>query len=244
MPTRYVGLDLAAQDRRTGLAVLREEDPASGALVLEEAATGADDALIAQRVRGAGKVGVDVPVGWPRGFVELLAAQATGTLSPPGSTGDEWRRGLAMRETDRAVHARTGLTPLSVSTDRIAHPALRWSGIEARLREEGIDVARDGNGRICEVYPAAALRRWGLPHRGYKGTGGRAARRGLVEALGGRFPGLDWAGRDAACVEEDDVLDAVIAALMAREVARGRAVPPPDPLRETALVEGWIWLPA
>ena len=136
MPTRYVGLDLAAQDRRTGLAVLREEDPASGALVLEEARTGVDDALIAQRVRGAGKVGVDVPVGWPRRFVELLAAQATGTLAPPGSTGDEWRRGLAMRETDRAVHARTGLTPLSVSTDRIAHPALRWAGIEARLREE------------------------------------------------------------------------------------------------------------
>ena len=136
-----------------------------------------------------------------------------------------------MRETDRAVHARTGLTPLSVSTDRIAHPALRWAGIEARLREEGIDVARDGNGRICEVYPAAALRRWGLPHRGYKGTGGRAARRGLVEALGGRFPGLEWAGHDAACVEVDDVLDAVIAALMAGEVARGRAVPPPDPLR-------------
>ena len=45
-------------------------------------------------------------------------------------------------------------------------------------------------------------------------------------------------------MEEDDVLDAVIATLMAREVARGRAVPPPDPLRETALVEGWIWLPA
>lgn len=244
MPTRFVGLDLAAQDRRTGLAVLREPDPASGALVLEEARTGADDVFIADRVRGAEKVGVDVPVGWPRGFVELLAAQAAGTLSPPGSTGDEWRRGLAMRETDRAVHARTGLTPLSVSTDRIAHPALRWAGIEARLREEGIDVARDGTGRICEVYPAAALRRWGLPHRGYKGTGGRAARRGLVEALGERFPLLDWAGHDAACVEVDDVLDAVIAALMAREVARGRAVPPPDPLREAALVEGWIWLPA
>lgn len=68
-----------------------------------------------------------------------------------------------MRHTDRAVHERTGLTPLSVATDRIAHPALRWAGIEARLREQGIDTARDGSGLICEVYPAAALRLWHLP---------------------------------------------------------------------------------
>jgi len=243
MTTRFVGLDLAAQDRRTGLAVLRETGGDEGVLLLEEARTGADDGTIADRMRGAVKVGVDVPLGWPSRFVELLAAHASGTLAPPDSTGGAWRRGLAMRETDRAVHTRTGLTPLSVSTDRIAHPALRWAGIEARLREEGMDVARDGSGRISEVYPAAALRLWGLQHRGYKGVDARAARRGLVGALGARFPHLVWAGLDAVCVEEDDVLDAVIAALLAREVSRGHAVPPPDHLQEHALTEGWIWLP-
>ena len=237
----YVGIDLAAQPRRTGVAVLRETGEG---VLLEHVGVGADDDALLDHLQGAAKIGVDVPLGCPKPFVDLLTAHAAGTMTAPASTGGDWRRGLALRATDLEVHRRTGLTPLSVATDRIAHPALRWAGIEARLREEGIDVARDGAGRICEVYPAATLRRWGLPHRGYKGTGGRAARRGLVEALGGRFPGLDWAGHDAACVEEDDVLDAVIATLMAREVARGRAVPPPDPLREIALVEGWIWLPA
>lgn len=241
MATRFLGLDLAAQDRRTGLAVLCEQD--QGALILDEARTGVDDGLIAEQVRRAEKVGVDVPLGWPRRFVELLAAHAQGVLEPPASTGDEWRRSMAMRETDRDVHARTGVMPLSVSTDRIAHPALRWAGIEARLRDEGVPAARDGSGRICEVYPAATLRLWGLPHRGYKGVDARAARRGIVDALGRRFPRLRWNGHDTACVEADDALDAVIAALMAREVSRGRAAPAPAPLRESALSEGWIWLP-
>ena len=241
MPTRFLGLDLSAQDRRTGLAVLCEQE--EGELVFDEARTGVDDSLIAERVRRAAKVGVDVPLGWPRRFVELLAAHATGVLDPPASTGDEWRRSMAMRETDRAVHARTGVMPLSVSTDRIAHPALRWAGIEARLRAEGVRAARDGSGRICEVYPAATLRLWGLPHRGYKGAESRDARRGIIDALGRRFPRLRWNGLDSACEEADDVLDAVIAALMAREASQGRAVPAPDSLRESALSEGWIWLP-
>jgi predicted nuclease with RNAse H fold len=148
--TVFVGIDLAADPRRTGLAVLHEDDRC----VVQQVCVGAEDDALVQAVRSAGKAGVDVPFGWPEPFVELLAAHAAGVLPAPGSTGPDWRRDLAMRTTDRAVHRRTGLTPLSVSTDRIAYPALRWAGLEARLRELGIDVSRDGSGTVCEVYPA------------------------------------------------------------------------------------------
>lgn len=236
----FVGVDLAAQPRRTGLAVLREAD---GSVVVEVARSGAEDDDLLAVIPGSAKTGVDVPLGWPDRFVDLVTAHAAGTLCPPDSTGDAWRRDLAMRATDLSVHQRTGLTPLSVSTDRIAHPALRWAGIEARLRASGLDVSRDGSGTICEVYPAAALRAWSLPHRGYKGTKNAAPRSELVAALSRTIPALDWNGHRELCTADDDALDAVLAALIAREVAQGRAEPPPQELREVARREGWIWVP-
>ena len=273
MSGRYAGIDLAAQARHTALAVLREtgggsdadsadddsidadgpehesrgdgaaDADSSGGLLLERVVAGAEDSDLLALAPEVRKIGVDVPVGWPRPFVELLTAQAAGTLPAPASTGREWRRGLAMRATDLAVHERTGLTPLSVATDRIAHPALRWAGIEARLRDQGIDASRDGSGLICEVYPAAALRAWQLPSRGYKGVKNAAARRALVDALAAQLPALDWNGHQDLCAREDDALDAVLAALVAREVDQGRAVPPPPHLRELSRQEGWIWVP-
>ncbi|MDN5899501.1 MAG: DUF429 domain-containing protein, partial [Brachybacterium sp.] len=172
-----------------------------------------------------------------------LAAHAVLEQSAPESTGDDWRRGLAMRATDLEVRRRTGLTPLSVATDRIAHPALRWAGIEAGLRDRGLDVMRDGSGTICEVYPAAALQTWGLTHRGYKGVKNQAPRAALVASLSERLPWLDWNGHRALCSREDDALDAVIAALVAREVDHGRAFPPCGEDLALARQEGWIWLP-
>ena len=240
MSARFVGIDLAAQARGTGVAVLAED---LEGVRIERAVRGAEDEHLLEVLEGALKVGVDVPLGWPRGFVELLGAHAAGELPAPESTGGAWRRGLAMRATDLAVHERTGLTPLSVSTDRIAHPALRWAGIEARLRVLGVDVSRDGSGVLCEVYPAAALRQWGLPHRGYKGARHAAARAALLTALEEALPWLDWNGHRAVCETHDNALDAVLAALVAREVEAGRAVGPSSRERELALQEGWIWLP-
>lgn len=235
----FVGIDMAAESRRTGLAVLGGDDGGTVELVR----LGADDDLLVESVHGAEKAGVDVPLGWPQPFVELVAAHAAGVLPAPASTDIHWRRTLAMRATDLHVRARTGLTPLSVSTDRIAYPALRWAGIEARLRGDGLEAARDGSGVVCEVYPAAALRCWSLTHRGYKGEKNAAARTVLVDALSVVFPTLRWNGFRALCVEDDNALDAVLAALVAREVVRGRCGPPPAHLRELAGREGWIWLP-
>lgn len=236
---KFVGVDLAADPRRTGLAVINGD----GRCMIEQLSVGAEDSHIIRAVRSAQRVGVDVPLGWPEKFIDLLTAHAAGALRAPDSTGPEWRRGLAMRATDLAVHWRTGLTPLSVSTDRIAHPALRWAGIEARLRDLGVETARDGSGVICEVYPAAALHCWSLPHRGYKSAKNAGPRAELVELLRQRWTWLDWNGQEALCVADDNALDAVLAAVIAREIEFHRCVAPPAEFRGTARREGWIWLP-
>lgn len=149
-----------------------------------------------------------------------------------------------MRKTDLEVHRRTGLVPLSVVADRIAHAAIRWAGIEARLKEAGVNAARDGSGVICEVYPAAALKRWSMPFRGYKRRENAQARHELVMTLSDAFRWLDWADHKETCSRDDNALDAVLAALIARQVAGGACEGPPDELLETVRTEGWIWLPA
>lgn len=241
MTAVYAGIDLAADQARTALAVLREDEP-GGRVVVASAVLGVSDDDLVAAVAEATKVGVDVPVGWPEPFVDFLRGHADGAVSAPESTGADWRRRMVMRRTDLLVRERFGLVPLSVAADRIAYPALRWAGIEARLRDLGVDTARDGSGRVAEVYPAAALRAWGLTHRGYK----RAAteeRERLIETLATRHSWLDWAGHREACIASDDVLDAVVAAMVAREVAQGRTVAPTERERPLALREGWIHVP-
>lgn len=84
MSARFVGIDLAAQARGTGVAVLAED---LEGVRIERAVRGAEDEHLLEVLEGALKVGVDVPLGWPRGFVELLRAHAAGELSAPESTG-------------------------------------------------------------------------------------------------------------------------------------------------------------
>lgn len=235
----YAGIDLAADPRRTGVAVISSGSP----IRVESVIVGADDDDVLHVIDSAEKAGVDVPVGWPDPFVQLISDHAEHGLTVPSSTGPDWRRNLAMRTTDIKVRERTGRVPLSVSTDRIAYPALRWAGIEARLRAEGVDAARDGSGRVCEVYPAAALSCWTLPSRGYKGTGSEHRRTEIVDRLSVLFPELSWNGHDQECIHDDNALDAVVSALMARAVATGKAVGPPEGISEIVRREGWIWLP-
>lgn len=236
----FVGIDMAAEARRTGVAVLRD---GGGTCSLDDVRIGADDDVLVSAVERADRTGVDVPLGWPAPFAELISAHASNSLSVPESTGSDWRRGLALRAMDLHVWRRTGLKPLSVSTDRIAYPALRWAGLEARLRDSGVDVSRDGSGAIVEVYPAAALRCWSLPHRGYKGRKNSEVRESLMTELTGMIPWLDWNGHQELCVADDNAIDAVLAALVAREAFCGFCEPPPESARNQVRQEGWIWVP-
>ncbi|MEV1178857.1 hypothetical protein [Nonomuraea sp. NPDC049784] len=60
----------------------------------------------------------------------------------PRVSGRAWRRDLALRVTDQVVHQQTGLTPLSVSADRIGHATMRCAAPLAELARRGRPVDR------------------------------------------------------------------------------------------------------
>lgn len=232
MTVLIAGVDLASQAAQTGLAVLSAD---SSALRVEQLEVGAHDNSIIEAIQQSVKTGVDVPLGWPDRFVDLVSSHHAGG---PQQCAD-WRTEAVLRLTDRVLKDDFGLRPLSVSTDRIAYPALRWSGIEAQLQLMGIDTARDGSGRICEVYPAGFLFQHGLKHRAYKGAAGAQARKKILGSLR-----LVMSDEHAdLCVADDNALDAVLAAVSAHAVVTCKAYGPPEEHRQTALREGWIWMP-
>ena len=97
---------------------------------------------------------------------------------------------------------------------------------------------------MVEVYPAASLKCWGLPHTRYKGDGHRAGREALLGQILAAAPWLDLGPHAALCARSDDALDAVVAALSARAAALGRTLPPQEGLElQLARTEGWIALP-
>lgn len=223
-----VGVDLASAAEKTALAILRWTAGRATLIDLRLGVTDAD--LLAIE---ADAIGIDAPFGWPSAFCAVLA----GTRSPePWTT--PWRDALRFRATDHAVRALCGRWPLSVSTDLIGVPALRCHGLLTRM---GV-VDRSGDGRVFEVYPAAALQRWDLPTSSYKKreTGPREA---LIAALKTRAPWLDWGGFEAVAVRSHDALDAVVAALNTRAAAVGLTLRPPADALAAARSEGWIAVP-
>ena len=219
-----VGVDLAAADQRTAIAAI-EWSP-SGAEV-RDLAVGVGDDRIVEAFATADKVGLDCPVGWPVPFVDLIAGRAPA----PVDTGVRWRHSLAWRTTDDVVWKDVGILPLSVSADRIAHAAFRCAGILAR-----VDEPLDGSGVLAEVYPAAALRRWGIPVKGIKDPGV------IVDALVEKR-WLRLGVHEDLMRRSRDATDAVVAALVARAAAVGKGTRP-GPEHETVVrSEGWIVLP-
>jgi predicted nuclease with RNAse H fold len=232
-------VDLAAQDKKTGLAVLRWRP---GAVVLAHVQVQASNEDVMERGGPAQMVGIDCPLGWPRPFTDLLLAQRGGTVEPFAGRSVEARRSLAYRRTDFDVHARTGRWPLSVSADLIGYPAMRAAGLLAALAGSGKTLRRSGvHSSVAEVYPAAALSGWGLKSRGYKAD--REVRAALIRQLLDAAPWLDLSVGMALCHASDDAFDAVVAALVAGAVVLGRTSGPPEADVELADEEGWIHLP-
>lgn len=240
---RTVGVDLSAEARGTGIAVI---DWDTGGGRLNEVRVGADDAVVLAAFDNADRAAIDCPLGWPEPFIDFLIAHRAGRApAPTGQSGLEWRRELSRRATDLHVAETVpGCVPLAVSADRIAAVAMRAAGLLAALADAGRPVDRSGVGLLVEVYPAAALRIWGLTSRSYKGTSNQAALGLLVDELRTALPDLDWSGHDTVCRQSDDALDAVVCALIARAVHLGLTAGPPDHLSIRAAREGWIHLPS
>jgi predicted RNase H-like nuclease len=104
-------------------------------------------------------------------------------------------------------------------------------------------VDRAGGGHVVEVYPAAALSRWQLPHKGYKGAGKQTTLGRLVDELLSALPGLRLGDAEAICRRSDDALDSVVCALVARAASLGLVEPVPAERAARASSEGWIALP-
>lgn len=173
---RTLGIDLAAQPRKT--AVCEVDWREDGSVQVGSPAVGLDDPALLAAIHTANAVRIDAPFGWPRAFLEHLPRYASDGLWPPKPEGDprEWIDGLRYRETDRFVRTwakeQLGfrLSPLSVSSDRIAYCAWRCAGLlHQHAQRMGTEVDRLGdNNKVFEVYPSAALAAWGLDYKGYK----------------------------------------------------------------------------
>lgn len=267
------GIDLASKPRNTAVCAIAWYDGrAEVRSLLRSRSNGSDlhDKLLSTAARGLSpieglddgwgpvgrptKVAIDAPFGWPQPFAEAIAAHQAGRPWP--ELLDNPRDPFERRETNRFVRECTGKVPLSVSTDRIAYPAMRCAVILGDLSHhvEPELLARDGSGLVAEAYPDAALRCWlpdiwaAAPKDSYKGNSpSAAARRQLVvktllKALGFGF--VISGESIEACHRSDDCLDALVCALVARAVARGQTMlPTTAKRRELALIEGWIHLP-
>ncbi len=131
-----------------------------------------------------------------------------------GTNREGWPAGtdvttLRYRVTDLRVAARR--RPLSVSSDLIGVTAMRCVSILDRL---GATVDRSGlSGPAIEIYPAAALNRWGLTSTGYKGRARSEVRKRLVADLCEGLAGTCEVDEAAAglCEASDDALDSLVA---------------------------------
>ncbi|GAA3847263.1 DUF429 domain-containing protein [Streptomyces coacervatus] len=246
-----VGVDLAASARRT--AVCRVVWGAEGALAAEFVVPEGDEGLLAL-VRAADKTGLDCPLGWPSSFVATVLAHHQGLRLPPPARFEartDGRPGLdpmRYRLTDDLTWKATSMRPpLSVSTDLLGVVALRAARLLDTLAAAGTPVPRDGSGQVAEVYPAAALRLWGIrPARSYKNATAeaRAVREHILQAV---EAGLALAVPEpvrSTCADSHDHLDALVCALVARAVLVGDTRWPGTPAeRMAARQEGWIHLP-
>ncbi|MBK8476684.1 MAG: DUF429 domain-containing protein [Opitutaceae bacterium] len=226
-----LGIDLASMPKDTAACLIHWE---RGLPVAEAPRLGCTDADLDALIRTADVIGIDAPFGWPEVFRAAVAHWTATTWTDNANL----RTHLRLRLTDRRVHEQLALTPLSVSTDRIALPAMRAMAL---LRRHGVTDC-SGDGRFFEVYPAGSLKAWGLPNRGYKGTGPAERRRrtATLRQLRAAHPTLALPPAYAA---SDHGLDALIAALTVRCCATGLTTRPTAAEHPTAAREGWIQVP-
>ena len=242
-PSTRLGIDLASQPEHTAICSVRWDQ---GRATVEGVRCDVDDDDLVAAIAAADKVGIDVPFGWPDAFVKAVAAYSqTGRWPTTRIERSKTNKPLYFRATDHFIYEQTRRWPLSVSSDRIAIPAIRAAALFTRLADEGQAVARDGAGKVVEVYPAAALRAWQFEPTKYKRKENRDARCKLLADIRCRTERwLDLRDDDhRLCEDSDDALDALVAALIARAAAVGQCEPIPDNLSAVAKREGWISLP-
>ena len=233
-----LGIDLAAQPAGTAACLLRWSRATAEAVTLARDLD--NDALTGLRQQ-TGVVAIDAPFAWPEGLSSALSAWSAERRWPEVTPQQ-----LRYRVTDLEVQRRTGIWPLSPSADRIGVCAWRCAAL---LSAWGVRDLAGGDDTV-EAYPAAALRCWGLPSRGYKARSPQAASRSAgtrAEIITALRQQCDWLHLTpthwAACQDSHDLLDALICALVARAADIGAVASPTADQAGAAAREGWITLP-
>lgn len=236
-----VGIDLAAKSARTALATIKWSDATA---TLQHLTDDTSDEDIVQAMTVADKTGIDCPLGWPEPFIDFVVAHRANRITPRASDeGPNWRQQLVMRRTDLVVQELLQLTPLSVAADKIAHVALRCAVLLSKLEAAGFNVDRSGVGQLVEVYPAASLKSWLLPHQHYKRPANLVALNLLTDQLLASAPWLNLANYAAVVRQSDHAFDAVVAALTARAASTGQIHETSEADHAKAETEGWIAIP-
>jgi uncharacterized protein DUF429 len=208
---RTVGVDLSAEDTKAYLATI---DWRTGSAYVDSLQTNVSNKTIATSAGAAANIGIDCPFGWPVPFLEFITEHDRGNVRARDGLPIAWRRELVNRRTDLFTRRVTGLIPLSVSADRIAHAAMRWAALLAELAVSGVPVDRTGQtGKVVEVYPAASLSQWNLTHKSYKRAAKTAKLNELVGTLLVAASWLDLVEYEGLCRSDDYACDAVLASL-------------------------------
>jgi len=193
-------------------------------------------------------VAIDVPFGWPKPFVEaLIGYEISMAFVDPGQRyqlreTDLWVRDALPRHLSRSG----GPNPLSVSTDRIGATAMVGTVLLHALADRGFSLLPSTGNRsraAVEVYPAASLWVWHLPHKGYKKKEGEHKRREILCGLKRLFDLRIRRCHERRLVAHDHCLDALIAALTAQQYANCNTFDPEGMEECTLKVEGWIRVP-
>jgi hypothetical protein len=248
---RTVGVDLSATKARTACVSI---EWGGGEALVAEPALQVGRVELVRRLALGDWIGVDAPFGWPNAMVQAIH----GYSSAEGVWSELDKDSFRFRCTDHHIHdmvlAETGQKhwPMSVASDRLALTAWR----AAQLREDGFKgsgmrFALSGADRVLEVHPPAALLLWGFSSSGYKKSRDPArrevegqARLDLLSAVEEKAPWLGWApNAREVCARNDDALDAMLSALVARAAALGLTKLPEPDQQELAKVEGWTHLP-
>ncbi len=240
--TSTLGIDLSADPRRTAACSILWHEGRPGRI--DRLVVGSDDSTplgndeLIGLIREADLSGIDAPFGWPVAFVEAVRSWDESRGWPAGTDVTT----LRYRVTDLRVAGRR--RPLSVSSDLIGVTAMRCVSILDRL---GAAVDRSGlSGPAIEIYPAAALNRWGLTSTGYKGRARSEVRKRLVADLCEGLAGICEVDEAAAglCEASDDALDSLVAVVGGPGPhARADLCAGWPGEERVARIEGWIHVP-
>ena len=232
-----LGIDLSSQSKDTAACLIRWSD-GRARVEVHHPREGCDDKKLNGLIEKSDVVGIDAPFGWPTRFVAAVAAENW----PYTKWSDDRRDRFRFRTTDFRVRYELKRWPLSVSSDKLALPAMR---VMALLRWHRVTDRSGGDRRFFEVYPAGSLERWGLPFKSYKKSTAEHQKEREKILSGLLRPGIDVSDNDSkTLLKSDDALDAFVASLTARVAAQEKCIKPANETeRSHARREGWIHLP-